>query len=209
MFSRFTLIELLVTIAIISILMAIMLPGLKLAKTAANSVFCKNSQKQINNCLQFYANDWDECFPGHQYGPSGHPSLKWYETLASENNLSSSAIGGILRCPGTRQSYSVSHGMNGNAMWAWNQNVRLKTKRMNCHRPSAIFLTQDADMDIAYMDKFRYLTFNKRANVSFVDAHIQDFSADEYAMSNRTKGVSDGGWDGVADWSSPIGYNYW
>jgi prepilin-type processing-associated H-X9-DG protein/prepilin-type N-terminal cleavage/methylation domain-containing protein len=68
--SGFTVIELLVVISILSILLAVMVPSLRLAKEQAVSVMCKNNLKSIGVTINLYTNDhkqrlapyWDGLF---------------------------------------------------------------------------------------------------------------------------------------------------
>src|SRR5438128_2098272 len=53
----FTLVELLVVIAIIALLIAILLPVMKKAKEAANSVTCMSQERQIMTAMMMYAQE--------------------------------------------------------------------------------------------------------------------------------------------------------
>lgn len=59
----FTLIELLVVIAIIALLLSIIIPALRKAKTAAQKVICANQQKQIGLSLTMYAGENEDFYP--------------------------------------------------------------------------------------------------------------------------------------------------
>jgi prepilin-type N-terminal cleavage/methylation domain-containing protein/prepilin-type processing-associated H-X9-DG protein len=56
----FTLIELLVVIAIIALLLSILMPSLQKAKAVAQSVVCRNNQRQMTMGLKLYAQDNDD-----------------------------------------------------------------------------------------------------------------------------------------------------
>jgi prepilin-type N-terminal cleavage/methylation domain-containing protein/prepilin-type processing-associated H-X9-DG protein len=65
--KSFTLIELLVVVAIIAVLVALLLPGLALAREQARRSYCKNNLKQIGiACLSYTveSNDWFPPVPG-------------------------------------------------------------------------------------------------------------------------------------------------
>ena len=64
--SGFTLIELLVVISIITLLIALLLPTIKLAKEAARVVHCANNLRQLNIALHTYAAE------NRDYGPAYH-----------------------------------------------------------------------------------------------------------------------------------------
>src|SRR6266571_5166979 len=59
----FTLVELLVVIAIISILAALLLPVLSLARGRAQSVACKNRLHQMGLALECFVNDHGNKYP--------------------------------------------------------------------------------------------------------------------------------------------------
>ncbi len=59
----FTLIELLVVVAIIGILIAIMIPGLKFARAQAYEVTCRSNMHQIHLAIEIYANQRNGWYP--------------------------------------------------------------------------------------------------------------------------------------------------
>jgi prepilin-type N-terminal cleavage/methylation domain-containing protein/prepilin-type processing-associated H-X9-DG protein len=66
----FTLIELLVVMAIIGVLIALLLPAVQSARSAARRVQCLNDMMQVNLALQNYETAW-ESFPSGSINPTG------------------------------------------------------------------------------------------------------------------------------------------
>ena len=67
--QAFTLIELLVVISIISLLIAILLPALKSARSRAQQMQCATNVRSMNQAVFMYAADWKGWHPV-EYGAS-------------------------------------------------------------------------------------------------------------------------------------------
>ena len=77
----FTLIELLVVIAIISVLMAILLPSLRLAKDQAYAIRCVSNVKALTLCWLLYKDDFDaKMVGGHVGGTQDNKLIDWVDT---------------------------------------------------------------------------------------------------------------------------------
>lgn len=78
--KSFTLIELLVVVAIISVLVAILLPALTTARERARQVACSSNLRQIGLGLQMYLEDWKGVFPpwGVYPGWDTESMLDWF-----------------------------------------------------------------------------------------------------------------------------------
>ena len=61
--KAFTLIELLVVMAILSILMALLLPAIQSAKEKSRQARCITNMRTLTNAFMMYANDYDEHLP--------------------------------------------------------------------------------------------------------------------------------------------------
>ena len=70
----FTLVELLVVIAIIALLLSILLPGLRKARSVAIRLVCSHNLKQINIAFEFYLDDHDSVYPCAQDPVSTDPA---------------------------------------------------------------------------------------------------------------------------------------
>ena len=80
--SGFTLIELLVVIAIIALLLAILMPSLKIAKKLAQAVVCSAHTKQLSLAWRVYAEDNSDkiCYGNVLLGST--PAEQWVQRMA-------------------------------------------------------------------------------------------------------------------------------
>lgn len=82
----FTLVELLVVIAIISVLAALLLPALAMAKERARGIFCINNLKQIGIAINVYAQDHSDVLVPAEYSMrNGAPFQEGWPTLLVNN----------------------------------------------------------------------------------------------------------------------------
>ena len=114
----FTLIELLVVLAIISILAAMLLPALAMAKEKARSIFCLNNLKQIGIAMTLYADDHNDFLVPAEYNVNngakyqeGWPTILYNQQyLPAERSSDYYAVAAgksVFRCPsGIAKVYS-------------------------------------------------------------------------------------------------------
>ena len=115
----FTLIELLIVVAIISLLLAIMLPSLNKARAIANRIACQHNLKQITLAWHLYLDDYYGKFyqgvnAGFVYGgwrgteyPSSPRPLNKYVGLPEKPDSKDNAK--VFRCPSDSGTIGVAY----------------------------------------------------------------------------------------------------
>ena len=97
--AAFTLIELIVVIAIISLLITLVLPGLTAARSSAFNTICQSNMKQLFVGTYAHTQDYEDRLPyfGFMTGQAGYPKASWWAEQVGD------AMGvleaGIFKCP--------------------------------------------------------------------------------------------------------------
>jgi len=99
----YTLVELLVVVAVISLLIAFLLPVLAQARDVARTVSCNNNLRQLALLTRAYALAYDDCIPHCSQDTSGaFPARRdqtWLEYITANQGAQ------IQVCPGTFSNY--------------------------------------------------------------------------------------------------------
>ena len=126
---RFSLIELLVVIAIIAILAAMIMPALERIREAANRSLCASNLRQLYLAYEWYANDYDDWSPYHQY--RGVNQFDWCSSRGDyikTHTIAEDYLGGNVAmmdtgCPSAE--YGSNPGQYGS--WAYESWASLRT----------------------------------------------------------------------------------
>lgn len=132
----FTLIELLVVISIISVLVAILLPALRMARESARSAACLSNQRQLGVAVYAYAEDHAGALPTWLATQNGY-AVRWTHRLwpyAAANaaapplqNAGTRFMESVLNCPAEALEPDVKPDDSFGRIYAYN--TRLKAPR--------------------------------------------------------------------------------
>lgn len=205
----FTLIELLVAVGVISVLIALLMPALLMARRAAYQAQCASNLRQWALALNTYVNDYHGWLPRRGQGKMPTQTViwpdDWFNALPmqlgqkSYSDLAASAqipgLGGsrgIWVCPESTakpnpNGYFFSYAMN----MALSVRNAAQPDRMN-HVGSTSTMVFMADAPGAFCSTLPFIStplqpapFNPsprhsgRVNLSFLDGHVTAYAADE------------------------------
>ena len=224
----FTLIELLAAVAIVSVLSALVISMASAARRQAQNTQCVNNLRQWGLALQMYIKDNDSYLPRRGQGVqpvtqlnrpddwfnslSPYLELPPYSQLAQTGRIPKPHDRSVFVCPTAEASDSspnfITYGMNM-YISRWDQPERTKiTKLLNTS--TLAFL---ADTPGGYASTFPstmpysvVARHSGRANVCFLDGHVQTFSGDYLGCGTGMKTQPDIHWKSGMEgdiWSPP------
>ena len=124
--SAFTLVELLIVIAMLSVLLAMLLPAVGQAREKARQALCSSHVRQIGVTFHLYAQDHQDMLPPFGQYCCGNANAKvpyWWQILPEYTGNPLEAIGiensSALACPSNRFLNNYTYGLNYFDVFGW------------------------------------------------------------------------------------------
>jgi len=195
----FSLIELLATVAIVSLLAALIVPAVGGVRDRANAAGCAANLRSIGNLMTVYAADHDGYLPIQRDEPANvWPFSTWMGQLApyagitlkptsSFNDMLSAVFSGVFRCPGKKDWHLVGTGVTDANRLSYAMNSfdinnpkGVQRKLASIQEPTRTLLVADTGMayyvvansDYMY-NSFKALRHQKADNVLGCDGNVQ------------------------------------
>jgi len=189
--AGFTLIELLVVISIVTLLAAVLLPALSLAKRKAEKVVCLNNLKQLQICAKLYSQDNDFFLPPNRnvyyintMGPSSgfDPNLTWCGGLAPFDMTTENIERGklfiynkstdIYRCPSDKSRVRTAEGKILNIRRTRSYNMSQSINGLPYSPDSAVLPSFAKETEIDKPSPSKLLFFVDVHEDSILDSHF-------------------------------------
>jgi prepilin-type N-terminal cleavage/methylation domain-containing protein/prepilin-type processing-associated H-X9-DG protein len=189
--TGFTLIELLVVISIVTLLAAILLPVLSMAKEKAQEVVCLNNLKQLQICAKLYSQDNDFFLPPNRnvyyintMGPSEgfDPNLTWCAGLAPFDRTTENIERGklfiynkstdIYRCPSDKSRVRTEEGKILNIRRTRSYNMSQSVNGLPYSPDSAVLPSFAKETEIDDPSPSKLLFFVDVHEDSILDSHF-------------------------------------
>ena len=175
-----TLLELIFVIAIITILVSIILPSIRIARNKSKQIACVNNLKQIGQSMYMYL--WDS-------GTNRFPQCDGLPTDSQTNRLDT-ILKPYLReqtiwfCP-TNESPNIT-----NYSYMYNDTAKGQSYHSNIDSASKAWVVMDYFV-VTIMNE-KDAPHSKRLNVVYVDWHVSSIRADEYMDNSASIDIE--GW---------------
>lgn len=200
----FTLIELLVVVAIISVLVALLLPALARARDHAKSVQCASNLQQIGKGFQFYLNENNDFYPGAVWQKASDVTAVWHQAEyggiakysgqdSSWDNVAASSrkVTGIFLCPVVDNPVVnvIYYGMNAQGSFKRHSSCELTSSTILLSETGGAAELSRYNVDPRLNPIFTYWQINYRhssnstANSLYVDLHVAPIKKPLYLVS--------------------------
>lgn len=191
---HFTLIELLIVVAIIAILAAILLPALSKAKESAWRISCGNNMRQVGFAFNAYADESDDYLPP-VVDWNGAALSNWWDmsriwrkafdhnwTLKRWEKSYFACPTIYAKLPPATSGVSAHYAMNSGYL---GYEPFTPHRRGRCRAPSATLLLSEGYGRHLH-PQFNFIPYfhhSGRANIIFMDNHLETMKAGAYPMT--------------------------